>query len=273
MKKILWVTMFNNIGREDRSFDYYLNCFNHISNLDNLICFCDKNTEKYLDSKFDIEFYSDINELSVFFTDKFFIESEYKILQDISYRNKIPSYLNNTIQYNNPKYNLVNYSKYSAIKIASELYPNYTHYGWIDFGFARNESHKPPANIYFDNVPNDKIYISCFYKPYIDGNDKQLLYISELNTNENKTVTFNFNNWSFDNFIKNPLTIIKGNMSFIPKNLTHWLENEMIKSIKKQYEQNIVCGHDEPILLDILLNNQSLFETDTGPLWQNWGWI
>ena len=40
-----------------------------------------------------------------------------------------------------PEYNIVNHNKVIFLKRAKSLFPNYSHYSWIDFGFLREDKY------------------------------------------------------------------------------------------------------------------------------------
>ncbi len=276
MKKVLWITGFKDIGRSNwphsiQKTEYYLECFERISKIDNLICFTDKKTYPSITEK--IKFPSkkiyDIDAIKDFYNEEAY-KIENNILRNPNFISKIPEYLRSCMQYHDANINLITYTKHSLIRRASELYPDYTHYAWIDFGYAKFSNIIPPEKFLFENVPEDKVYVSTLLKPDFDENKNPICHIKQ----QDGTIQYFLYDWtSLENLISHPLRIIKGNLWFVPKGLTHWFENEMKKSVNKQYELGLVCGYEESLWLDIIAKYYNLFKLDLTDTWWSWDWI
>ena len=135
---VLFITAFKSLNREfwtgwERSDDEYLNYFKNLSLLPiRLICFCEDNIKNILNDKYQFNNTYPYEPDDTFLK---FIDTEKKIMESIEFINLTKHISDPNV--NKPGYNSVNHNKVWFIKRAKKMFPNYTHYAWIDFGFFR----------------------------------------------------------------------------------------------------------------------------------------
>ena len=270
--KLLWVTAFRDLKRENwiasaRSLDFYLECFERIAGplSPHLVCFADDpiaTRVRNLGVKTLPYLYEDT------LTPKH-LERQKMILNDPKFKEMIPEFLRMCPEFNIPEYGLVNFSKTSFLRRASELFPGYTHYAWIDFGYAKTPAEAPPESPFVVDslVDPDKILIASFRNAILDEEGEPALCLYGQQTNE-ISGRYNWNNPV--KCLKEPPHIIQGNLYVVPKRFTHWLEMAMERSIERNHDLGIV-RHDESFFLPILHDFRSRFhlhiKTDSDMNW------
>lgn len=273
-QKILWVTAFRDIGRKDwafggRSVDEYFECFERIVKplSPHFVCFAD---EPYA---------SRIRELGVEHVyphdlqDTFvprFMDRQKEILQDSNFIARIPEELRMCPEYRVAEYSLTLYSKPCFVRRAAQMFPDYTHYAFIDFGYAKTPDVAPPFPLKTNHVVHDKIMISSFRQLLFDENHEARLgdYGS---TNPDESRVYNWNN-PFQ-YLKEPIYAIQGNVWIVPKKCTQWLEDTWSRTIERFQEIGVVAGHDEPVWLSVIHDFRNRFHIHVKTDWQNWNWI
>lgn len=258
--KILWVTCFRNIGRSNwswggRTNDEYFECFKRLTGplSPDLVCFTDE------DVPCERTFPLDLADTII--PDLY--DRQKQILEDPEFIKIIPEHLRGVPEYTTPDYSLTLCSKPSFIRRASEMFPNYSHYAFIDFGYAKCPEDTPKGPV---TRLSDKIVISSFRK-FETGTD---LKMSEFCSDE--MYVYNWNN---------PLAILKGgglygivgNLFIVPKKYTHWLEAEMKRAIERNQAMGIVAGHDEPTWLSIIHDFRKRFDIIIKHEWISWDWL
>lgn len=271
-QKVLWVSAFRDIQRETwsiaaRSNDEYFACFERLVKPlgQDLVCFVDEpHTErvKKLGVKtlpFDIE--------------DTYIPKHYPRQKEIIDAGKFQEYLPDKMkpcqEYTNPDYGLTLYSKQCFIRRASDLFPDYTHYAFIDFGYAKSDDVAPVSSA-TKPLPDNQIYISSFRQIGFDEDHEPLLGKWGVDSLE-EAEKCNWNNSLL--LVKVPMYIIQGNLWFVPKKLTHWLEQAMDNSIQRQHAAGLILGHDEPLWLSIIHDFRSRFKINVKTEWQSWNWV
>ena len=110
-----------------------------------------------------------------------------------------------------PKYNVVIWSKLDLLKKASLLYPQYSHFAWVDFGIHKFILKKPEKRIYPKGIISDRIKLHCINKPNISSEfDKEKFLKSIETVFTSGSITGNKENLSlfrylFDEEVKNLL--------------------------------------------------------------------
>jgi hypothetical protein len=138
------------------------------------------------------------------------------------YKNLIKDSKNPENQY--PEYNIVNHNKIEFVKRAKNMFPDYSHYGWIDFGCWRNSNDRL-TDFNWAELQDEKIHFSSYnYCP---------------------------------NDIENPIEICKsgkvmvhGSMFIMDKKCVDWYSNEYTETLLYLQSLNIV-DDDQSIVVQI----------------------
>jgi hypothetical protein len=190
-----------------------------------------------------------------------------ELIDTRTFHHLLPENLRDQPEYTIPDYALTLYSKQCFIRRASDLFPEYTHYAWVDFGYARAKEDVDIFSNIHAHVPNDQIYISSFRRLGFDENNEPIMGgwgSDEMNP-------YNWDNWFL--WMKQPMWIIQGNMWFVPKKFTHWLEEEMGRSIERQHATGIIVSHEEPLWLPIIHDFWSRFKINVKTEWRGTNWV
>jgi hypothetical protein len=269
-QKILWITAFRDIKRETwplaiRTIEEYFTYFGHLAEGmkgRDFICFID---EPYTERvrKFGVKTLPyDIQDTYI---PKHYARHK-ELIDTQAFHHLLPEHLRNQAEYTIPDYALTLYSKQCFIRRASDLFPDYTHYAWIDFGYART-----PEDAQFPKVctqvPNDQIYISSFRRLDCDENNEPVLG----DWGSDHVSPYDWNNWRL--WMGAPMWIIQGNLWFVPKKFTHWVEQEMDRSIERQHAEGLVVCHEEPLWLPIIHDFRSRFKIHTKTEWRQTDWV
>ena len=265
-KRILWVSAYREINRESwkvsgRSFDEYLECFHR------LVKPLSPNLVLYIDDKSRIEGLDNIYPYDIEDT---FIPRMTKRQQEILDDPKFKSIIGEKtwVEYTNADYSMTLSSKECFTRRASDMFPNYTHYAFIDFGYAKTPEVAPPFPLSVSKVVDNKIMISSFRKFGFDSDGEP--FISVWGDYDN-TSSYNWNNPFL--FVKEPIWAIQGNLWVVPKQYTHWLEESFIRSLDRLQELGLVVGHDEPVWLYVIHDFMNRFHINLKTDWQSWDWI
>jgi hypothetical protein len=240
---VIFVTAFKNLNRHnwkgfERSLDNYINYFENLSIVPiRLICFCENDVRVILNNK--LKFYNTYpyKPEETFFR---FISKEKTIMESIEFKNLVKH--RNDPETNKPGYNLVNHNKVWFIKRCKEMFPNYTHYAWIDFGCIRSKA-KIPQQVDFKFLSTNKITYAC-EKPINIG--KLLTPVEACK---------NFNNQN-----------LMGSEFFCPKDMVDWYYEEYYKMVMKYYENNLV-DDDQEIVKQILRSHADKFNLVVTGAW------
>jgi glycosyltransferase involved in cell wall biosynthesis len=269
VQKILWVTAFRDIKRDTwplatRTIEEYFTYFQHLIEPigKELVCFIDEpHAER-------------VRKLGVrtlpYDIEDTYIPKHYprhkELIDSRAFHHLLPEHLRDQAEYTIPDYALTLYSKQCFIRRASDLFPEYTHYAWIDFGYARSKDDVESFSNIYKNVPNDQIYISSFRRLDFDENHEPVLgdWGSDI------VEPHNWNNWLL--WMRAPMWIIQGNLWFVPKKLTHWVEEQMDRSIERQHAAGLIVSHEEPLWLPIIHDFRSRFKINIKTDWRNINW-
>jgi hypothetical protein len=269
-QRILWITAFRDIKRDTwplatRSIDEYFTYFGYLvegMKGRDFICFVDEPHAKRVRNLGVRTFPYDIEDTYI----PKHLPRHKELIDTRAFHHLLPEHLRDQAEYTIPDYALTLYSKQCFIRRASDMFPGFTHYAWVDFGYARTpEDARFPAVC--TQVPNDQIYISSFRGLEFDENKEPLLG----DWGSNNTVPYNWNNWLL--WMKAPLWIIQGNLWFVPKKFTHWIEQEMDRSIERQHTLGIIVSHEEPLWLPIIYSFRSRFKIHYKTDWRRVDWL
>ena len=268
--KILWVTAFRDIGRKDwdiadRSVDEYLKCFDRLVKPlgTDFVCFVDEPYASTIRQKMDKVFPYDIDDTYI---PRLKARQE-EITKSASFIEKVPEHRRLCPEFTRADYSLTLCAKQCFVRRASDMFPEYTHYAWIDFGYAKTDDVAPPCPVTYDKVLPDKIMISSFCGLDIDKDGEPIM--SDYGTQNYKP--YNWNNPV--KFLKDNIYSIQGNVWFVPKKWTHWLETEMAHSIERNQALGFIAGHDEPVWHSVIHDFRSRFDINIKTEWQSWEWI
>jgi hypothetical protein len=217
---VLCVSAFKDINRGkwdgqwsewNRTNDQYIDWFNNIVKSPlNLVCFCENDIAEKIKNKTGFTNCYNYNIEDTFFK---YYENEKNIMNSDSYKNVVGSRYKHP-EHSIPEYNLVQHSKTSFIRRASELFPNYTHYVWIDFGYLRSES-DIQREINWEKINDNKIH----YASFCDIFDNNIMSPKDM--------------------CKYAPESIQGSIIITPKNLTHWYEEQYSKILTEDYSNYI----------------------------------
>lgn len=272
--KLLWVTAYKELGRKNwhgnRSFDDYLECFRRICHIDP-VCFCDEPYAAQI-RQLGVSRVLPFDEQDTFFPKH--LDRQREILQSEAFERIAPrprhewEWLPGFLS---PEYGVLVFSKTCLLRRASELFPEYTHYAWIDMGYAKTPTDAIPKN--FDCVrlvDEDKILIASCRDIFFDETGEPMY--GAWNSNDRRYATkYNWNNPR--QVLKDFHYLLKGNLYIVPKKWTHWLEREMDRSIELHHELGI-ANHDEPFLLSIVHDFRNRFYIYINSVWTgDFGWF
>lgn len=246
--RLLFVTAYKHLGRESwegspRSFELYMNYFRRIVHLDP-VCFCDEPYASIIKEQTGLKRVLPYDEQDTFFPK--YLERQREIIErpeTQKFRDHWPEWP----AYRYAEYGLVNFSKISIVRRASELFPDFTHYAWIDFGYAKSELCVPPAWDCQQLIEPDKIIIGSCRDLFVNVQGEQM-YGEYGSQDRSKAVRHEWNNPHNIMFDKH---LIQGNLWFIPKHRIHWFEHEMDRSIQRFHELGY-ASHDEPFWVPII---------------------
>ena len=225
INSVLFVTAFKDINRGSwpylfpRTTDAYIEQFKQLIKTPiNLICFCEESIkERLLELGFKNCYPYD--EKNTFFR---YLDKEKTIMESQDYRKLAEG--RNVGECNVPEYNIVNHNKVIFISRAKEFFPEYTHYGWIDFGYMRTTQEFRN----FEWPLNDFIVYPGFPVP---------LYIPDPRENVKQDVIF-----------------IQGSIFIVPTKLVEWFFVEYTNTLKWFHELNVV-DDDQAIVQQIYKNH------------------
>lgn len=258
-QKILWVTAFKDFGRSSWSVSqrpehWYFEQFERIRHLDP-VCFTD-DPRVMCDRKYPFD------ESDTFFGKKDLYHRHMNILNSSAFWEKCPPGRKYAApEYTYPEYSLICFSKTSFLRRASDMFPGYTHYAWIDFGFAKKSEACIPS---YQDVPRDQVYISsCRMLTF--SSENETIYGEPGSTDLQQANTeHNWNNPQL--IVKHQHWIVQANSYLVPRHMTHWLEKQMEYAVERHYELGIV-GHDEPIFHSIIHDFPKRFKINIKTDW------
>ena len=162
----LFVTAYKNIGRENwqgefkRTDDDYIQYFGNLckSNFD-LICFCEPYIAEILKTRFGFNNCFQYDICNTFFH---YLPIEESIIQSSTFQHLTRH--RGDPECRIPEYNIINHNKCIFIQRAMQMFPDYSHYAWIDFGYIHNKEYIL-TEFDWSKLSPDKIHISSHNEP------------------------------------------------------------------------------------------------------------
>jgi hypothetical protein len=160
---IAFVTMFKNIGRDDwkyfkRASTIYINYFKQLAeNIDyTLVVYVETDILKEIVNTVTLKnniILIDSTTISTYLNTH--IESERLIMESDKYKQKVPEKRKIAPEHSVPQYTLVTHSKIQYVSHTKKIMPGYDYYGWIDFGWVRNNAIETiPRNLDLNKLGN-----------------------------------------------------------------------------------------------------------------------
>jgi hypothetical protein len=261
--KVLWVTAYKDLGRSEwaytqRPFKDYIDAFKRIQHL-NPVCFIDEPWATQVREQTGHTRILPLNAQDTFISK--YVDRQKEILADPVFQKLIPDYLKFNPEFHYPEYGLVNCAKTCFVRRASELFPEYTHYSWIDFGFAKTDDETPPHFDCNSLIDEKRILISSFRSFGLDADGEPAMGPYGV-PSDDLNERYNWNNPKM--YLTRPPHLIQGNHWVVPRSLTHWLEKEMARSIERNHELGIVRA-DESFFLPIIHDFRTRFHVHVKP--------
>lgn len=239
---MLCVTAFHDIGRGSwegslrhlrRTNEEYLSWFANLVKLPmDLVCFCDEPAATLVRERTGFKNIYPYLEQDTLFRH---VEREKEIMNSPSYQKHTgyhPTKPENTIA----EYNMVNHSKTSIVRRASVMFPQYSHYAWIDFGYLREEI--IPNYIDWKPVATDKIVYASLRE-------------MELSTLQ---------------VFHDPDSPIQGSMFVLPKDLAAWYEKTYEVALLEYQDANI-ADDDQVLAQQVMQRYPDFFKLTIFPHW------
>jgi hypothetical protein len=239
---IIFVTAYKDLGREnwkgfERSREDYINYFkklyrNHIR----LICFCEEEISDILNKELGFKNCYPYDSEHTYYR---YLEKEKEIMNSNDFKN-IVSHRKEHPECCIPEYNIVNHNKVIFLQRAKNMFPEYTHYSWIDFGCIRNDD-----NIFvnFDWTElKPQIHYSAFYKPNVD----------DIKCPKDICV--------------DAPTILQGSIFIVPNNLVDWYVDTYTSTLEWFHQLNLV-DDDQGVIIQIYKKHSDKFILHTTNEW------
>lgn len=232
MTDIIFITAFKDLNRETwgpfaRPAEEYIKWFTNLSKLPlRLICYCEPPVEKQLHA---LGFHNTYPYGETYMK---FLDKEIEIMNSAYYKDLVKH--RNDPETNKPGYNLVNHNKSLFIKRTAELFPNYTHYAWIDFGYFREKQ------VGQFNFHLEKTSFTAFSRP----------------TDIKSPV---------ENIIC-PVNYLKGSPFFVKKEDVAWYYEVYYRTVMEYFTNGLV-DDDQAINLQIYKNYSYRFNLLISPAW------
>uniref|UniRef100_A0A6C0KUU3 Uncharacterized protein n=1 Tax=viral metagenome TaxID=1070528 RepID=A0A6C0KUU3_9ZZZZ len=248
---VLIVTAYKDINRGywndewNRPKDTYISWFINMIAIknQNIVCFCEEDVKNDIIKRLDGTLPSHLKLLDIELNDTLFInyEKEKEIMESAYFINLLKDRReqNRNPEFCKPEYTCITNSKSMFLRRASNMFNNYTHYAWMDFGFIRQT---PPINLNWNCLNDNKIHIATF---------KNILQ------DENITPIFALQSW--DDFVQ-------GGVLFVPKYLIEWLETVYKIQINIHYSLGIT-DDDQGIMLQIIQKYRNNFTLHISKQW------
>lgn len=140
-----------------------------------------------------------------------------------------------------PEYNLVQHSKTSFVRRASQLFPGYTHYAWVDFGYVR-EPRLIPREVVWDRIATDRITYAAFVAPTPDQIPDPARMCVEATS------------------------FLQGSMFILPAHLASWYE-KAYEEILCAYQAACLADDDQALALQVYKRHPERFRFLVIPEW------
>lgn len=219
-KKILFVTAFKNIqrGAWGRSTEEYFRWYEHLKKaVKPLVCFSDE-----IEGALPFEEHKTF--LSLMHRDRECMESE-------TYKNIMADRIHYP-EHCRPEYTSVTHTKVNFVARAARMFPGYTHYVWIDFGYFRSEDEIPDQWL-LAPLLGRRIHFALFHDLPFYTTPKEICQ-------------------SGSNFIQ-------GGLFIVPSELTDWLEIQYRRSLDVFYQAGF-ADDEQAIFLHVQTRFQNVFE-------------
>lgn len=219
-KKILFVTAFRDIRRGDwgRPSTQYFEWYEHLKKaVSPLICFSDE-VEGAFPFKKDDTFFS-------------FIERDRECMQSDYYKTCMKDRLNFP-EHSRPEYTSMTHTKVNFVARAARMFPEYSHYIWIDFGYFRSD----------DDIPS-----KWLLAPLLGTRIHFALFDSLPFFNSPKEICQSGSNF------------IQGGMFIVPRDLTDWLELQYRRSLDAFFRDGF-ADDEQAIFLHIQTRFPHMFQ-------------
>lgn len=218
-KSVIFATAIKDLNRKDwkgfeRTIDDYIMCFmklikNHIR----IVCFCSTEIAYMLHDRGFFNTYA-YDEPNTFFK---YIETQRAIMMSDCYKKMIGQRPDPECHY--PEYNIVNHNKCIFVQRVKNMFPNYTHYAWIDFGY------KAETTKDFDwELLSDKIFFASTCIPGVIPDPETI--------------------------VSKSYEVMRGGCFVIPKDMVDWYREEYEKTILYFQDRNVV-DDDQSLILTI----------------------
>ena len=230
---VLFVTAFKDIGRGSwanytRSTDTYIEWFMNLSKTPiRLICFCEDDIAKILNEKGFLNTYPYEKDNTFFKVEHI----EKSIIESAHFKNIISKRTDdsNSSECINHLYNIVTNNKVLFLDRARAIFPSYSNYAWIDFGYMRDPLKIPQALNFSSLAGNTTIRVPSFNNIDVDK------ILDPINLLIYPTHYFN---------------PIQGSLFIVPINLVSWLSKEYTSMVVEYYKLNII-DDDQAIILQL----------------------
>jgi len=240
---VIFVTAFKNLNRHnwegfERTVDNYINYFENLTMIPiRLICYCEDDVRNILHTKLKFVNTYPYNSEETFFR---FIDKEKEVMNSVQFKNLVKH--RNDPETNKPGYNSATHNKVWFIKRTKAMFPNYTHYAWIDFGYIRTKDNIP-QQLDFTHLLDNKILFSTMKQFQIDKLSNPIQACIDINSQ----------------------TLI-GGIYFCPKNMVDWYYQEYYKMVMNYYANNLV-DDDQEIVKQLLRSHSHKFNLVATGAW------
>lgn len=249
MSSVLCVTAFRDINRGSwsgrhaqwvRSVDEYISWFSNLAKLPvDLVCFCDEPVASKICNQTKFSNIFPYDEQDTFFK---YIEKERDVMNNNNYKSLLSHRINHP-EHSIPEYNIVQHNKTSFVRRASNMFPTYTHYAWIDFGYIRDQN-SIPNTIDWSPVATERIHYATFQ------------HINDPSHIQDPLV----------NCIHAP-SIVQGSMFILPRTLATWYESAYTTILTEQFYKKELTDDDQAIVLQVYKNHFDMFDMHVVPEW------
>jgi hypothetical protein len=219
-KKVLFVTAFKNIRRDTwgRPAEEYFSWYEHLKKaVKPLVCFSDE-----------IEGALPFEEHKTFFS---LIDRDRECMESETYKKLMADRIHYP-EHCRPEYTSVTHTKVNFVARAARMFPEYTHYIWIDFGYFRSEEDIPDKWL-LAPLLGKRIHFALFHELPFFTSPKEICQ-------------------SGSNFIQ-------GGMFIVPRELTDWIEIQYRRSLDTFYHAGF-ADDEQAIFLHVQTRFKDVFE-------------
>ena len=175
--------------------------------------------------------FKDMNDVDTFYNK--FIENDRKIINSDIYKAKITDSRKNSPEHVFSEYNLINHSKINFVSHTMKLYPEFTHYAWIDFGRMNENISNVPTDINMSLIPNNKITYHFVNEPPVNRDDEHEM-------------------------LKQHVVYLLGSSFIVPQNLISTFEKLWEEKLIN-WQERYITDDDQNLVLQIYFDDPNLF--------------